>query len=240
MKKYGLIGHPLENSFSRTYFSNKFAKENIQASYQNFEMISLDSLQEVIQINQLDGLNVTHPFKEKIIPFLHQLDYTASLVGAVNCVRIRDGIYCGYNTDVIGFEKSVTPFFLPSTQALVFGTGGASKAIRFVLKKNNIPFLIVSREKNKNAIQYEEINANIANNYKLWINTTPIGMPPLEQIVLPLPYTLLNDSFVAYDLIYNPAKSLFLENCEKHGTIIKNGFEMLCLQADESYTIFTS
>ncbi len=203
-------------------------------------MTSLDSLQDVIQINHLDGLNVTHPFKEKIIPFLHQLDPTTAQVGAVNCVRIRDGIYCGYNTDVIGFENSVSPFFLPSTKALVFGTGGASKAIRFVLQKNNIQFLIVSREKSKNNIQYEEINANIANNYKLWINTTPVGMPPLEQIELPLPYTLLNKSFVAYDLIYNPAKSLFLENCEKHGTIIKNGFEMLCLQADESYTIFTS
>jgi shikimate dehydrogenase len=241
IKKYGLIGYPLEHSFSKNYFTQKFKKEGIQATYENFSISDLDDLKTLLSKNDIDGFNVTIPHKESIIHFLDEIDVDAKKVGAVNCVKILNNQYIGYNTDIIGFEKSFIPF-ISSIQtpkkALVFGTGGANKAVLYVLQKHQIPFLQVSRNDILDGITYADIDEKIMQEYSILINTTPVGMFPKVDEVLPLPFHLITKKHFVFDLVYNPAKTKLLSIAENEGAHIKNGLEMLHIQAEEAWKIF--
>ncbi len=244
MDMFGLIGYPLSHSFSVKYFEQKFAHEQIQAVYKNFEIDTLNKLLPLIENHQLKGFNVTLPYKEKIIPYLTELDDSAAIVGAVNCVKVRANKRIGYNTDIAGFEKSLSHLFAQHSlnmhdyKALVFGTGGASKAVCHVLQKYQIPYLIVSRTPLFNSISYLDINQTLLSSHRLLINTTPVGMYPLIDECLPLPYQFITPQHIAYDLIYNPAKTTFLVQCEQRTPFVKNGLEMLEIQAELSYKLF--
>lgn len=239
-RHYGLVGYPLSHSFSEAYFNQKFAAEDIPASYRNFELHDLDALQEIVQHYQLDGFNVTIPYKEKIIPLLDELDEEAKQVGAVNCVVVTQGRMKGYNTDITGFQRSLMNF-IPSTEmkALVFGSGGASRAVRYVLEQMGIPCQVVTRNEVLNSITYADLNHKWMQDHNLLINTTPVGMYPDVNEKLPIPYHMVHAGHYAYDLVYNPGKTAFLSACEKQGAHIKNGHEMLIIQAEESYRLFT-
>ena len=241
IKKYGLIGYPLEHSFSKNYFTEKFKKEGIQATYENFSISNLDDLKTLLSKNDIIGFNVTIPNKESIIHFLDEIDIDAKKVGAVNCVKILNNQYIGYNTDIIGFEKSFIPF-ISSVQtpkkALVFGSGGSNKAVVYVLQKHQISFLQVSRNDILGGITYADIDEKIMQEYSILINTTPVGMYPKVDEVLPLPFHLITNTHFVFDLVYNPAKTKLLSIAENEGAQIKNGLEMLHIQAEEAWKIF--
>ncbi len=243
MKLYGLTGFPLGHSFSKKYFEEKFEKENISdAAFKLFSIESVEEIKNILEDNKtLQGLAVTIPYKETIMQFLTNISPEATAIGAVNCIRIKEGKTTGYNTDVIGFEKSLKPLLKQyHKHALLLGTGGASKAVQFVLNKLGIDFLLVSRIKDaeKNILSYEDINAAILQKFSLIINTTPLGMSPNEVEMPSLPYHLLNAKHLLYDLIYKPEKTRFLKAGEEQGCTIKNGFEMLILQAEENWKIW--
>ncbi len=243
MKQFGLIGYPLGHSFSKKYFEEKFIKENLQdCSFDLFAIEKIEPLREIITTNKnLQGLAVTIPHKQTAMPFLTEISEAAKVIGAINCIKIKNGKTIGYNTDVIGFEKSLLQLLQPHhTNALVFGTGGASKAIQYVLKKLHIPFLLVSRNNAIDTITYEEISLEIMQTHLLIINTTPLGMTPNEEGIPAIPYNLLTTKHLLYDLIYKPEKTLFLQKGEERGCVIKNGFEMLLLQAEENWMIWNS
>jgi shikimate dehydrogenase len=241
MKQFGLIGFPLGHSFSKKYFEEKFAKENLQdCSFELFAIEKIEAFKEIITTNKnLQGIAVTIPHKETVMPLLTQISEAAKAIGAVNCIKITDVKTIGYNTDVIGFEKSLLPLLQPHhTAALVLGTGGASKAVQYVLKKMHIPFLLVSRYKATDTIAYEEVSAEIIQRHLLIINTTPLGMSPNEDGFADIPYEQLSSKHLLYDLIYKPEKTKFLQKGEEQGCVIKNGFEMLVLQAEENWGIW--
>jgi shikimate dehydrogenase len=241
MKKFGLIGYPLEHSFSKFYFTEKFKKEGIQATYENFSLTNIDNLKTILSQNKVDGFNVTIPYKESIIHLLDDIDSEAKIVGAVNCVKISNNQLIGYNTDIIGFEKSFLSFISAiqtPKKALVFGTGGANKAVVHILKKHQIPFLQVSRNEILNGITYSDIDEKTMQEYSILINTTPVGMYPKIEEVLPIPYHLITDKHFVFDLVYNPEKSKLLSIAENQGAQIKNGLEMLHIQAEEAWKIF--
>lgn len=241
MKTFGLIGYPLEHSFSKFYFTGKFNKEGIEARYENFSLPNLDNIKTILSQNQLNGFNVTIPFKESIIHLLDDIDIEAKKIGAVNCVKISNNQLIGYNTDMIGFEKSFLPFISAiqsPKKALVFGTGGANKAVLYILEKHQIPFLQVSRNEILDGITYADIDEKIMQEYSILINTTPVGMYPKVEEVLPLPFHLISDNHFVYDLVYNPEKSKLLSIAENQGAQIKNGLEMLHIQAEEAWKIF--
>jgi shikimate dehydrogenase len=241
MKQFGIIGYPLLFSFSKNYFEEKFAKENLQdCSFELFPIENVELFTEIIASNKnLQGLAVTIPHKQAVMPLLTHISDAATAIGAVNCIKIFDGKTIGYNTDVIGFEKSLLPLLQSHhTKALVLGTGGASKAVQYVLKKLYIPFLLVSRNKTDNTITYENISAEIIQTHTLIINTTPLGMTPNEEGFADIPYHLISSKHLLYDLIYKPEKTLFLQKGEEQGCVIKNGFEMLILQAEENWEIW--
>jgi shikimate dehydrogenase len=241
MKKFGLIGYPLEHSFSKFYFTEKFKKEGIQATYENFSLTNIDNLKTILSQNKVDGFNVTIPYKESIIHLLDDIDSEAKIVGAVNCVKISNNQLIGYNTDIIGFEKSFLSFISAiqtPKKALVFGTGGANKAVVHILKKHQIPFLQVSRNEILNGITYSDIDEKTMQEYSILINTTPVGMYPKIEEVLPIPYHLITDKHFVFDLVYNPEKSKLLSIAENQGAQIKNGLDMLHIQAEEAWKIF--
>lgn len=240
MRHFGLVGLNLQHSFSKKYYSQKFAAANIDADYANFEIDNLQELHSIVKNNRLSGFNVTIPYKEDIIPFLDKMDTSSQKIGAVNCVKIIDGQLIGYNTDWLGFEISFLKFIhgIKNFSALVFGTGGSSKAVQYCLLKNKIPFQLVSRMENSDFISYRQINQEILEKHTVLINTTPIGMFPKIDEILPIPFHYITKQHFAYDLIYNPLESSFLKNCGKMGASIKNGLEMLHLQADASMEIF--
>lgn len=241
MKKFGLIGYPLEHSFSKFYFTEKFKKEGIQATYENFSLTNIDNLKTILSQNKVDGFNVTIPYKESIIHLLDDIDSEAKIVGAVNFVKISNNQLIGYNTDIIGFEKSFLPFISAiqtPKKALVFGTGGANKAVVHILKKHQIPFLQVSRNEILNGITYADIDEKTMQEYSILINTTPVGMYPKVEEVLPIPYHLITDKHFVFDLVYNPEKSKLLSIAENQGAQIKNGLDMLHIQAEEAWKIF--
>ncbi|MEO7210374.1 MAG: shikimate dehydrogenase [Chitinophagaceae bacterium] len=239
---YGLIGFPLSHSFSEKYFSDFFIRENIPAVFKNFPIENADRFPEIIQTYPaLKGLAVTIPFKKSIIPFLEKISQEAEETGACNCIKIRDGKCTGFNTDIIGFEKSFIPAILPTDKkALILGTGGASAAAVFVCKKNKIDFLFVSRKKNekKNTINYEEIDENIMQQYSILINATPVGQVPEINAAPNIPYRFLTQKHYLFDMIYNPAETQFLKNGLSHGARIKNGLQMLEIQAMENWKIW--
>lgn len=243
---YGLLGYPLGHSFSRNYFNNKFEAEDIDAEYINFEIPDINMLMEVIsEYYNLNGLNVTIPYKEQVIPFLDELDEDAANIGAVNVIKIihknNDLILKGYNSDVVGFCDSISPLIKPHMKkALILGTGGAAKAVCYGLKKFGIESQFVSRKKTENTITYPEINKDIIDEHHIIVNTTPLGMYPNVDDCPDIPYELLTEKHLCYDLLYNPDETLFMKNAKGYGATVKNGLEMLLLQAFVSYEIWNS
>jgi shikimate dehydrogenase len=241
MPLYGLIGYPLSHSFSKKYFTEKFEREGLDNyRYENFPITSIDELKNVFIDNpDLNGLNVTIPYKEQVLSFLHELSEPVKQVGACNCIKIISGKLHGFNTDVIGFEETLDAKLLPNhKKALVLGSGGASKAIQFVLKKKGIEFLVISRSKNPLFVPYEKVTAELIEQYPLIINTTPLGMQPHVNAYPSIPYFALTTQHYLYDLIYNPAKTIFLKKGEEKGAVIQNGADMLVIQAEESWKIW--
>ena len=242
MDKYGLIGYPLGHSFSISYFNQKFADEGINATYENFEIPSIDDLPEIIdRYPNLRGLNVTIPYKEKVIPFLDSISPEARAIGAVNVIRVvhqkNKTLLKGYNSDVIGFTKSIEPMLDPKwhKKALILGTGGASKAINYGLKSLGIEPVFVSRYERPGTIQYQSITPDVVREYNVIVNCTPMGMYPNTDECPQLPYEAMDSHTILYDLIYNPDQTLFMRNGAKYGAEVKNGLEMLLLQAFASW-----
>jgi shikimate dehydrogenase len=247
MKKYGLIGFPLGHSFSKKYFTEKFEKEGIVNSvYETFPIESIGDLPNILSKNAtLQGLNVTIPHKETVISFLDELDETAAFIGAVNCIKIKNGRLKGYNTDAFGFEKSLHQWLSENSvsqkiNALILGTGGASKAVAYSLKQLQIPYQLVSRRAMEGQLTYEDLfNKKIIENFpQLIINTTPIGMSPNHQNCPNIPYFALSKQHFVYDIVYNPLETLFLQKAKEYGSYTKNGLEMLHLQAEKAWQIW--
>lgn len=241
MDKYGLIGYPLGHSFSISYHNQRFADEGINAKYYNFEIPSIDDLPAVLGSNpELKGLNVTIPYKEKIIPFLDYISPEARAIGAVNVVRVtrngKETLLRGYNSDVIGFTQSIEPMLEDyHKKALVLGTGGASKAVAYGLKTLGIEPIHVSRYQREGTIQYEQITPEVVQEYNVIVNCTPLGMYPKTEECPQLPYEALTERNILYDLIYNPDETLFMRKGAERGANVKNGLEMLLLQAFASW-----
>lgn len=241
MDKYGLIGYPLGHSFSIGYFNERFENENIDAKYINFEIPSIDDLPEILASNpQLKGLNVTIPYKEKVIPFLDSVSPEARAIGAVNVIRVTHKgnkvILRGFNSDVIGFTKSIEPMLEKChKKALILGTGGASKAVNYGLKSLGLETVFVSRYERPDTIQYESITPDVVKEYNVIVNCTPLGMYPHSDECPKLPYEALDSHNILYDLIYNPDQTLFMKKGLAHGAQVKNGLEMLLLQAFASW-----
>ncbi len=244
MREYGLIGYPLEHSFSRKYFTKKFEEEALSdIKYHLFPITRIDKIKNVLEAHQnLHGLNVTTPYKESVIPFLDDLDTVALNIGAVNTVLIQKNssgtVLKGYNTDVFGLEKLYELFDLPS-KALIIGSGGVSRAVRYTLKKRGLSGLTVTRQPNSaDHLGYDEINRQIIQQHKLIVNCTPIGMFPIENQCPAIPYEYLTPKHICIDLIYNPEKTLFLQKAEEKGAKIINGHEMLLEQAEQAWKIW--
>lgn len=242
MKQFGLIGRNISYSFSKGYFADKFKHQNIvDAVYDVFDLQQIEEVEKVFKIPNLKGFNVTIPYKQEIIPYLDELSAEAKKIGAVNTVLIQDGKRIGYNTDCYGFQNSIQPLLLPHhQQALVLGYGGAAKAIIYVLDQLHIPYQIVSREKKADYLSYEELNEEILNEYQIIINCSPVGTFPDVDQAPQIPYQFVTSNHLLYDLIYNPDVTLFLQNGLKKDAIIKNGYEMLVLQAEKSWEIWNN
>ena len=240
MNLYGLIGKPLKHSFSAAYFNQKFAAENIDGVYQNFELDSIAQLPQLLQQHpNLKGLNVTIPYKKDVLPYLHTADETVQQIGACNCIKVVDGKLYGYNTDTVGFRLSLEPHLKRHhNKALVLGTGGSSGAVQYALQQLNIPFQLVSRQKERETFLYEELNDEIVKEHTLIINTTPLGMFPNVDAAPAITYSALTPNHLLYDLIYNPEKTLFLQRGEAQGAAIVNGHQMLLLQAEAGWKIW--
>jgi shikimate dehydrogenase len=238
---YGLIGKTLSHSFSKRYFTEKFEKESIpNSSYQLFEIPSIKEFPKLIaQQPNLRGLNVTIPYKEEIIPYLDGLDERARRIGAVNVIQFNKGKLIGYNSDYIGFKTSLEKF-IPHTQlnALILGTGGASKAVKTALEDLQIPYLYVSRQKSEGVLAYEELNKEILKDYALIINTTPLGMYPKIETSPSIPYEYITANHYLYDLVYNPEQTLFMKMGMEKGAKSLGGLEMLYLQAEGAWKIW--
>lgn len=237
MDKYGIIGYPLGHSFSRAFFTEKFQREHIDAEYVNFEIASADMLPGIVQANpNLRGLNVTLPHKEAVIPMLNELSDEAKEIGAVNVIRVRDGRLKGFNSDIIGFMDSIRPLLKPWHQhALVLGTGGASRAIRVGLQRLGIEWTYVSRTPAPGRLTYSELTPQLMEHYQVIVNCSPVGMFPHVDACPDIPYHLLTHRHLLYDLVYNPEETLFLKRGSEHGATVKNGLEMLHLQALASW-----
>jgi shikimate dehydrogenase len=244
-REFGLIGYPLTHSFSRKYFTNKFITEGINAEYLNFELENISHLPHIIGSHpDLQGINVTIPYKEEVMKFLDQIDEEAARIQAVNTIRIRrSGHHItlhGFNTDIHGFQESIKPLLQPQHhKALVLGTGGASKAIVRALTNLKIDSILVSRNPEaKGEISYDDLDEDVMASYKIIINTTPIGTFPKVDACPTIPFELITPSHLMFDLIYNPEMTEFLKHGLKHGATIKNGLEMLHLQALASWEIW--
>ncbi len=241
MDKYGLIGYPLGHSFSKNYFNEKFQNEGIDAQYINFEIPSIEDLTEVLDSNPtLRGFNVTIPYKEKVISYLDSITPEANAIGAVNVVKVEhkgnDTILRGYNSDVIGFTQSIEPLLETChKKALILGTGGASKAINYGLKSLGLETLFVSRNERHGVITYEKVTPELIKEYNVIVNCTPLGMYPHVDECPALPYEAMDTHTLLYDLIYNPDETLFMKKGKENGATVKNGLEMLLLQAFSSW-----
>ena len=241
-KRFGLLGRNISYSFSKGYFTDKFANENFEGcTYENFDIKDISTFPEIIK-NTLDlkGLNVTIPYKETVLPFLDKLSKKAALIGAVNTIKItKKGKLKGYNTDYYGFKKSLQPLLKEHhKKALILGTGGASKAVAFALQELQISYAFVSRETKENAINYDLINATTFDNYQIIINSTPVGTSPNVDLFPIIPYEYFTKKHIAFDLIYNPAETQFLKKAKENGAQIKNGLDMLIYQAEKAWKIW--
>jgi len=241
MKSYGLIGNPLTHSFSKTYFTEKFSAQGLaDYQYQNFELASINELANLLKSGaNLQGLNVTIPYKEAVLPFLDFEDEAVKRIGACNCIKLNNGKLTGYNTDVVGFQQSLQPVLKPHhAAALVLGSGGASKAVQAALTNLGIGYLIVSRKASKRGISYSDLGEREIKTHSLIINTTPLGMHPNTQKSPDIPYRFLTQDHLLFDLIYNPATTEFLAKGAEYGAKTFNGHQMLVLQAEESWAIW--
>lgn len=243
MRRFGLIGKTLKHSFSKTYFEKKFADDGLNdCRYDNFELESIDQFPELIETTpDLQGLNVTIPYKEEVLQFLNFKNEVVEKIGACNCIKIKDGQLYGYNTDAIAFKNSLQKPLQPHHKcALILGSGGASKAVQYALRELNIDFLIVSRYKKENQLGYEDVGRDMIESHQIIINTTPLGMYPNVDQDPPIFYKGITPQHLLYDLTYNPPKTKFLQQGEANGAVIMNGYEMLVAQAEESWRIWNS
>ena len=240
--QFGLVGKNISYSFSKGYFGEKFENLNLKDySYNNLDFQNIEDFPEFIKQNPtISGLNVTIPYKEAIIPFLDKLSKRATEIGAVNTIKItKSGKLKGFNTDYIGFQKSIEPLLnVNHKKALILGTGGASKAVAYALKQLKIPYLFVSRNDIGDAIGYNQINEKTFEEFQIIINCTPVGTFPNTNSCPEIPYEHFTSNHLAFDLIYNPAETLFLKKAKEKGAIVKNGLEMLTLQAEKSWDIW--
>ena len=240
MKLYGLLGKKLSHSFSSNFFNAYFLENQIAAEYKNFELKQIDDVSNVFELKP-QGLNVTIPYKEKIIPYLDDLDEVAHKIRAVNTICFDGTRKIGRNTDVVGFKRMIQPFLTSKHErAVIFGTGGASKAVAYVLEQIGIDVVFISRKpcRERNIFSYSDINENMLRSCKLLINTTPVGMYPKEMEVIKLPFTELNEEHLVVDLIYNPEQTLFLKRARENGAEVLNGSSMLKEQALESWRLW--
>ncbi|MDP4271162.1 MAG: shikimate dehydrogenase [Bacteroidota bacterium] len=244
MQKYGLIGYPLSHSFSQGFFNEKFQSEGIEATYENFEIPTIEDLQKILLANpELNGLNVTIPYKEQVIQYLDELDDTAKNIGAVNVIKfVRDKKKLklkGYNSDVIGFSQSISAFLKPHhKKALILGTGGASKAVKYALEKLGIEYTFVSRTAIQGQLFYNELTEEVMKEHTVIVNTTPVGMYPKIDACPDIPYQFITDQHLLYDLLYNPNETKFMKLGEDKGATVVNGLEMLLLQAFAAWDIW--
>jgi shikimate dehydrogenase len=245
MRKFGLIGYPLSHSFSKKYFTAKFEKEEIlNCQFELYEIPQLADFERVLSENpELEGMSVTIPYKQEVMSFLDELDLACAEIGAVNCIRLRDGKRKGFNTDYIGFKNSLKNWLgndIP--RALVLGTGGASKAVKVALRDLGVDFLAVSRSPVENQITYSDLKSNPAflQNFPLIINTTPLGTFPKTEEMPDIPVEMLNESHRVYDLVYNPSETTLMKACLERGGKAKNGMDMLVLQAEAAWAIWNS
>ncbi|MGL5937606.1 MAG: shikimate dehydrogenase family protein [Phocaeicola sp.] len=246
MKKYGLIGYPLGHSFSKEFFNQKFEAEHISATYQNFEIKNAEEMLQIIANEpKLVGLNVTIPHKEQVIPLLDELSEEAAAIGAVNVIQVirqKEKIrLIGHNSDVVGFYNSIEPLLKDHHQkALILGTGGASKAVLYGLKKLGFSCTFVSRTSKEGALTYAELTPELIKEYTVIVNCTPVGMYPKTEECPQIPYEALTSDHLLYDLLYNPDITLFMKKGAKQGATVKNGLEMLLLQAFDAWNIWES
>ena len=240
-KQFGLVGKGIGYSFSKTYFQKKFIENKIftNYNYKNFDIENISEIEEIFEIKNLAGLNITIPYKEKVIPYLNELTDTAQQIGAVNTVVFKNKKALGDNTDIVGFENALKLFIgTSSKKALVLGSGGASKAVKFVLKKNKIDLITVSRNPKKNEMNYDDINQKMINNYPLIINCTPQGTKPKIEEAPNIPYNYIGPENYLFDLIYNPIQTKFMRIGLEKGAKVCNGYHMLIQQAEASWKLW--
>ena len=238
METFGLIGKSLSHSFSSSYFNEKFFKEKItNTKYLNFELNDISDFPQLIKKQNLSGLNVTLPYKESIIPFLDELSENAKKIGSVNTIQIANGKLIGHNTDVIGFKQSIIPLLSGRNTALILGDGGAAKAVKFVFNQLNISHKTINRN---SSFDYSDITRELIGYHAIIINTTPIGMMPKIKNYPQIPYELLTEKHLLFDLIYNPKETLFLKYGRANKACTKNGLEMLQIQAETSWNIWNT
>ena len=245
MDRYGLIGYPLGHSFSQKYFTEKFDRESIDARYDLFPLTKIEEVEQLIDNTPgLRGFNVTIPYKQQIIKYLDGMDEEAKAIGAVNVVAVRhaaDGraILTGHNSDIYGFTESIRPLLKETDKkALVLGSGGASKAVTYSLKKLGVDTVVVSRHPTAGQMAYADIDAAVLKDYTVVVNASPVGMFPCADECPDIPYNLLTDRHVCFDLVYNPEETLFLKRAAERGASVKNGLEMLHLQAEGAWKMW--
>ncbi len=241
LKHYGLIGKTLGHSFSEAFYKDYFEQNNIEAKYSNFELKEIDEIQSLFDLN-LSGLNVTFPYKESVIPFLDRLDDSAAQIGAVNVIAFENGEKVGYNTDAYGFAQSIKPFLtFEHERALIFGTGGASKAVAHVFKQIGLDVFYISRNGNEEngVFRYEDVNNHMLRSCRVLVNCTPVGTFPDVNACLELPFEHLTPAHLVIDLVYNPAETELMKRAKKNGAAVMNGLSMLQHQALKSYEIWT-
>lgn len=243
MKQFGLIGYPLGHSFSKKYFTEKFEAEKIDAAYELYPLENIELFADLINNHMLTGLNVTIPYKEKVMPFLHELDDTAKEIGAVNVIKfIRKNnrtILKGYNSDTIGFSQSIRPMLKSQhTKALILGTGGASKAVEYSLRKLGLETSYVSRNASPGILAYNDLSHSVINNYKVIVNCTPLGMEPSNDTFPDIPYEAITSEHLLYDIVYKPAETVFMQKGKARGAVVVNGLEMLYGQAEAAWKIW--
>jgi len=245
-KVFGLIGQTVSHSFSKSYFDEKFFREGLRDHhYELFPLNNISEIENLIQATKgLSGLNVTIPYKEQVMEYLDEVDPAAKKIGAVNVIKIQNGKRKGFNTDMDAFYETIEKW-LPKDKkfhALILGTGGSSKSVQEALIKLKIPYKLVSREASRGNYTYHDLEKKpkIISDSNLIINTTPLGMHPNTNSMPPIDYELLTPDHYVYDLIYNPARTMFLQKAEMRGATAKNGLEMLHVQAEKSWSIWTS
>ncbi len=244
MREFGLLGKQLSHSFSKIYFEEKFERLSISdVCYQLFEIDQIDLLPDLLLAHpNLKGLNVTIPYKQTVIALLDDLSEEARNIGAVNCIKITPNGIIGFNTDAFGFQQSIKPFLEPShDRALIFGTGGASQAVKYVLEKIGIQPLFVSQNpKEPNCISYKQVNEAVLKHHKLIVNTTPLGMYPNIETCIDIPFQFINESHFVVDLVYNPLETVLIKSAKNQGALVLNGLSMLHQQAEKSWEIWNS